>query len=113
MTLVGASYFLHFLNNLQAISLLDKLVVESLVHFMTIPWFPLFFPNYAFTIYEISFSRDLFSRYSSGCAPQVGNPVTLEIKEISIGTIMLIHMIPPCTLAKSYLKQRTTFFYHT
>jgi hypothetical protein len=98
-----------FLKNLQTIILLVNLVVMSLMYFMTIPQFPLFVPNYTFTISAISVSHDLFSMYSSGCMPIGGNPVILEIRETPMGTGLSIHRIPPCTLAKSCLTHSPTF----
>jgi hypothetical protein len=112
MTLAGASYFLHFLNNLKDMILLMNLVMLSLISLSTIPLFPQFMPNCSLTNSMISFSSALLSMYSYHCVLIVGNLLILAINTTSICTSISIQRIPPCTQDNNCLMQSPTFLPH-
>jgi hypothetical protein len=99
------SSFLIFLSILQDILFLLKIVTFPLMSLSTMPLFPLMVLSCPFTSSTISFFPTLLSKYSSGCAPSVCNPVILEINSTSNCTILSIHMISPCTWDNNCLTQ--------
>jgi hypothetical protein len=93
----GDSSFLHFLNSLQAMSLMENPVASLLIYLSIIPLFPQLVPNYVLTSSTISFSRTLLSKYSSGCGPIMGNPLILAINATSSCTGLSIQRMSSCT----------------
>jgi hypothetical protein len=112
MTPARAYSFLHFCSILQAIILLENLVALSLISLSTMPLFPLLVPNYAFTSSFISFSHTLLSKYSSGCASTIGNPVILAINSTSNYTGLSIQRMSPCTWDNNCLMESPMFLPH-
>jgi hypothetical protein len=112
ITLADTSCLWHFLNSLQAISLLENLLTLSLMSLITMTLLSRLVLKYTFTSSVISFSRALLSRYYSGCTLTFGSPVILETNATSIYTGLSIHMMPPCTRVTNCLTQSLTFLPH-
>jgi hypothetical protein len=104
-------FFMEFPQKFENHELDGKLFMVSLISLITMPLLPQLVPNYALTSSVISFLSALLSKYSSGCASNVGSPVILKSATF-ICTGLSIHKMPMCMRATSCLMQSLMFLLH-